>query len=500
MEKSLTVQIEVTQESGVSETGRAFLAWLAIYFGLHIVTRWLVSNNLQLDEAEQLVVTQEWRLGYGSQPPLYSWIQNALFHLLGMNVFALSFLKNVVLWTGYAFTYLAACEVLNGKRLAALATAGLLFFPQIAWESQRDQSHLVLATTCAAATLFVFARLVKAPKANLYALFGIVAALGFLSKYNYAVLPVALVCGALMTAPLRQVVLNRGMVIAAAVFFVVAGPHIVWMLEHKAAVGSQSYKFMASELIVPNSRLTGALQLLKATIAIAGIPILAFSPIFIRKWRRAASDAQPSANAPILSLLWRTLAAGLALTLIAVVAFGVTYIRDRWLQPLFFALPILLVGALHAQFKETDIKRLFQLAIAVAIMALAAINFTVFGANVLNRPHNLNIPYAALAEKLREAGFDRGTIIANGFSLGGNLKNQFRTSRVIVPEMNEKTPPQRPMLMIWSARTDAEPADFLQYASAQAGVPRNEFHPQFLEIPCHNGRRISEKFGFVLLR
>src|SRR5678816_4766758 len=66
------------------------LVSMAIYFGLHVLTRSLVSNNLQLDEAEQLILTQQWRWGYGSQPPLYDWMQKALFGVLGVNVFALS--------------------------------------------------------------------------------------------------------------------------------------------------------------------------------------------------------------------------------------------------------------------------------------------------------------------------------------------------------------------------------------------------------------------------
>src|SRR3954470_25046358 len=163
--------------------GAILLLLLGIYFGLHVLTRSVVSHNLQLDEAEQFVLTQDWRWGYGAQPPLYNWLQKALFSALGVNVFALSLLKNVSLWAAYAFTFLAAREILANARLAALATAALLFFPQIAWESQRDQSHLVLATTAAAATLWIYVRLLKTEQLRWFFLFGMAAALGFLAKY-----------------------------------------------------------------------------------------------------------------------------------------------------------------------------------------------------------------------------------------------------------------------------------------------------------------------------
>src|SRR5690242_18624842 len=74
--------------------GTVLLILLGIYFGLHVLTRSVVSHNLQLDEAEQLILTQDWRWGYGAQPPLYNWLQKALFSAIGVNVFALSFLKN----------------------------------------------------------------------------------------------------------------------------------------------------------------------------------------------------------------------------------------------------------------------------------------------------------------------------------------------------------------------------------------------------------------------
>lgn len=35
-------------------------ALLLLYFGFHVLTRSLVSSNLQLDEAEQVVLAQDW--------------------------------------------------------------------------------------------------------------------------------------------------------------------------------------------------------------------------------------------------------------------------------------------------------------------------------------------------------------------------------------------------------------------------------------------------------
>jgi 4-amino-4-deoxy-L-arabinose transferase-like glycosyltransferase len=466
-----------------------------IYFGLHLLTRCLVSHNLQLDEAEQLILTQDWRWGYGSQPPLYTWMQKALFEALGANVFALSLLKNVCLWAAYIFTFLASRDILPNARLAEVATASLLFFPQIAWESQRDQSHLVLATTLAAATLWIYVRLLKTRDLIWYFLLGIAIAFGFLAKYNYLLLPVALVGASLTTAKFRRAVLTPKVLISIVVFVALTSPHILWMLDNKAAVASQSYKFMAEGGIAPKTPFAGILQLLQAFVAVAVVPSLIFSPFLIQKFKTKSVETNP-----LLALLTKTFILGLTLSLILVLVFHVTYLRDRWLQPLLFALPILFVGLFRDQLTEVQIKRLLAITTLVAVVVLTAINVTVVGANILKRSHNMNIPYSALASELRKNGFGRGTIIANGFLLGGNLKNQFSENRTIVPELDEKTPPQRPTLIIWSARTEALPNHFLDYAAQLTGAKRNDLHLILLEIPCENGRRKSEKFGYILLR
>ncbi|HUS36785.1 MAG TPA: glycosyltransferase family 39 protein [Verrucomicrobiae bacterium] len=484
-----------TENSAANKTSNfsttKFLIVLAIYFGLHVATRSFVSNNLQLDEAEQLVMAQQWRLGYGSQPPLYNWLQNSLFSVIGVNVFALSLLKNTSLFAAYAFAYFAAREILLKPSLAALAAASMLFIPQLAWESQRDQSHLVLATTCAAATLFTFVRLLKTNSLKWYALFGLAMAAGLLSKYNYLLLPASLICACLITPGFRRAILTWKIFIALGVCIAVSSPHLIWALQNKAAVASQSNKFLITGALAPSSAFAGILQVLKACSGMLIAPLLIYSPLLLKRSKT---------NDPFLSLLTKTFLAGFALLLAVVIISNVTYLRDRWVQPLLFALPILLVGLVREQLTPKSGKILFALSGIVALTVLTAINMTVVCANLLNRSHNLNIPYPALSAELRAAGFQNGTIVANGFLLGGNLKNQFRQSRVIVPELDEPDRASRPTLIIWSARLENARDEFLDYAARIAGVDATNAHAQYLDIPCQNGPRNSEKFGYILVR
>jgi lipopolysaccharide core galacturonosyltransferase RgtB len=486
------MSIEKTSRSPLEISGRTLLICIGIYFALHVLTRSLVSNNLQVDEAEQLIFTQNWAWGFGSQPPLYNWIQKVFFSVFGLNVFALSFLKNAILWAFYAFFYLAAREIFAEKRHAVLATVSIFFIPAIVWESQRDQTHLVLATACAAATLFVFMRICKGAGAGAYAALGMFAAFGVLAKYNYAFLLPALALAAL-TSRFRGVILTRRILITVAVFLLITWPHFDWLLHHRDLATSQTYKFkLAEKAGAASAYVTGTWQLAKAAAAFLLAPTLVFLPL-LAHFRGIRTDEWSR-------FFLRLFAFGLILGLVMILCFRVTYFRDRWLQPLFFAYPMLLVGLVAPRLTAAIEGRFLALSGAVAITVLLVMNGVVLGANQLNRAHNLNIPFAALAEKLKRSGFQRGSIVADRFIVGGNLKMQFPESRIIIPgREGNATKPQGPTMIVWRLGNDEDDANFVEEAAQLCGVEPKQLRPQMVQVRCDNGPRKLEKFGFVLL-
>ena len=56
----------------ISTKGR-FLTVVAAYFILRFVARIITSPTVDLDEGEQLLASRQLALGYGPQPPLYTW-------------------------------------------------------------------------------------------------------------------------------------------------------------------------------------------------------------------------------------------------------------------------------------------------------------------------------------------------------------------------------------------------------------------------------------------
>jgi hypothetical protein len=204
----------------------------AVYFLLHVVIRVLVSGSTELDEAEQVLLTQHLAWGYGSQPPLYTWLQSAFFHLFGLSILPLALLKNALLFSLYIFTFLTTREMTGEDRPAAAAMVSLLFIPQIAWESQRDLTHSVLGTAMMAATLYGISRVCRRGKTLDYFLFGLFAGLGVLGKYNVAVALVALFLAWLSLPEFRPRFFQSRILLSLAVFLLITGGHLCWALTH----------------------------------------------------------------------------------------------------------------------------------------------------------------------------------------------------------------------------------------------------------------------------
>jgi 4-amino-4-deoxy-L-arabinose transferase-like glycosyltransferase len=116
-------------------------ALLLVYALLHLAGRVAISDSVELDEAEQVLLAQDFRGGYGRQPPLYSWVQTAAFAVCGTNIFALALVKALFLFTAYYFLYATAKLTTAAPATGLLAVCSLALIPQVAWELQRDLTH-----------------------------------------------------------------------------------------------------------------------------------------------------------------------------------------------------------------------------------------------------------------------------------------------------------------------------------------------------------------------
>ena len=490
----------MTPDSAKPSAARLFFLGVLGYFALQIGVRLLLGGSVELDEAEQLVMTQEWHLGYEVQPPLYTWLQAGVFAVFGINIFAFALLKNALLAGVCGFVFAGVREMTGEVRAAIAAAAGMFLLPQFIWEAQRDQTHSVLATLIAAATLWRFVRLGKNPSVMNYLWFGVCAALGCLSKYNYAIFLVTLLAAALSLADFRKALLRWRALAGLLVFAVILAPHTMWMATHRATVLAR-----AGEVQVAAGNIFSALgasfgSLVSAVVAFSGLAVVAYAILF----GRAAIVAEEAAEfRKHRRLVARILVVGGWLCLAMVVCVQARF-KDRWMQPLLFLTPVFLTLAVFRRLDETRLKHLLRLTSGLGAAVLVILLVTPFWAAATHHHRYLNPDYAALAAQIKARGFERGIVIASDRKIGGNLRLTFRDS--VITGVNYPPvamPANVPCVVVWTADRDGSIAPSALVTNAVwklRGVNLAESGiAEVVEIPREHTAEKPVTFAFKLL-
>ena len=421
----------VEKHKGSFHTTRQFIGVLVVYFIVQIILRVWISPSVDLDESEQLVLTQKLSWGYGSQPPLYTWIQFAFFKIFGVSIFALSLLKNALLLCTYWLTYLNARVITRRHACAVAAAASLLFIPQVAWESQRDLTHSVLASTLISATLFFLLRLRIILSSRTYALFGLCVGFAVLSKYNSAVTLVALGLAAISIPEFRPIILDKRIAVSGAIALLVILPNFLWALQHRelalqsvGKLGIHESGFWSMGVI------SGFKRLFTSSITFLG-PLAVMYGILCWKSRAIA----PRGKNEYTILLLRMLLISYGLVALAVLVFRVTEIHDRWLQPILIYSPILGVALLQHRLDPIRLKLIPVIAAVVMVAVPVALYGRIIWAEQLHRTQPWNQPYDALARQLKPAVEPVAAVITDTTLMAGNLRLNMPNKMFTTPEL-----------------------------------------------------------------
>lgn len=419
-----------TPEATNRNLGLKFLFLLFSYFSLHILLRILVSDSLDYDEAEQALLSQWLRPGYTEQPPLYTWIQYYLNQLFGKNIFAISFLKNLLLFLTYFFVYLSAERVLKSTRAAILAASSLLLIPQIAWESQRDMTHTTLVVFAAASVLWLTMRLIENRTLLNYWLLGIFCGIGFLAKANFALF-LAVLSLTLITFPEGRKIIFSKMIFISLLFTIAMNAYYFsWMYSNQEIVFSATHKF---KQVIEAYSLQGIKSFFTSVFMFL-TPLWCFYLLFFPSgfWRDKERLSNFSSR-----FMSRYGFVFILVLIIVVVVFKITYVKDRWLQPLLFAAPVIFFSGLEVKaITERRFKRFLLLVVIAAMGIYIAFTLRVVSAPLSHMYSRLSYPISALAVDIRESGFTSGLIISDKRFLAGNMLFQFPGSNALIPGYN----------------------------------------------------------------
>lgn len=347
------------------------LACLLIYLLAYLLLRLALPACLELDEAEITVLARHLALGYGSQPPLYAWLQWASFQLLGENRLALLLPKTALILATYLAMYRMAAPLV-GVRAALVAAASLALIPEIGWDWLVDRTHTILATALACATLATYFALVRTPDLRRYLLLGLLAGLGLQAKYNTALFLFSLAAASLLTPEHRRLLWNRKLLLAAGLALLLLLPHGWWLAHHfpqatastlgKLAEGTEDATRFAAPAL-------GLLQLLLGLLELAGLLLL----VCLLAWAVTGPTAAGSSMAVQACFFGRLYAVGLSVLAVLTLTGLAGNFRARWLLPLLFSLPLALLLAWPALRKPAPLRLILCACLVVSAVALAGL-------------------------------------------------------------------------------------------------------------------------------
>ncbi|MBX4977582.1 hypothetical protein HJB73_29730 [Rhizobium lentis] len=489
----------------MTETSLRDIRWifvlLAGYFLLQVGVRLATSHSLDLDEAEQVFRSQWLAAGYGPQPPFYNWLQYAVFQFTGVSLAALSVVKNLLLFISYLLYGLTARLILRDKALVAIATLGLLTIPQMVFEMQRDLTHTVAVFFSASIFFYGFIRSLKQPSFASYLIAGVGLGFGLLAKYNFAILPAAALIAALADARLRPRIFDRRLALTAVVALVITLPHLFWLkdnldfatartLEKMTASGNASYLMQVA---------MGASSLALAIVSFAGLTVAVFAVVFGRTLR--LSLASQSEWTQLLERMMLVFAVGI---LLLIVFGGAAGIKDRWLVPMLFIVPLYLCLKIEAAGLESDkaFRRFMPVVAVIMIGVPATLYGSVASARFSGHYERLNRPYASMLEILRKQA-EPAAILAGDSLLAGNLRQDIAGVPVVsvdYPGFKPDLSARRPILLVWliahKGENEALPPDMAQWLQANLGVSAPE--ASVIDVPYFYQRGDdSYRFGYA---
>lgn len=435
----------------------------SVYFFLNQLALFLVSGGMELDMAEQVWLSDRYAWVYGTQPPLYTWITRLLLGLFGgsllpMYLFKaglLSLLVGALLAVGYRARFSAA------QLLAVLA--GVFLNPMVSWEAQRDLTHTALATAVAAWLLHEGMKIGARGAADIVRTALLLAA-GMLSKYNFILFAVVWLFVRSRDAQAGGPYFRQQALIAALMAVCLFAPQLTAASRALDTWLDSADKFELGQ----GSRWSGMADAV-------GSMLMMLAPLVVLMLVEGVRDFAASVRAASVHvaprLLIKLLRASAGAVLLLTFVSGATEIRERWLLPLFFHVP-LVVASLLPQAPPRFAARYVRAGFAAAIAMMMLLPARVVAADWLGSHNRLNLPYRELMLEVAAHSPAPSFLIVDSILLAGHARLAFPDAEIFVyGRPPHQSVPHGEGLLV--GRLDVKAPD-----AFQTWMDRMELHPE----------------------
>ncbi|PTQ73420.1 ArnT family glycosyltransferase [Celeribacter persicus] len=470
----------ISHQPGVSKAAetrvtRLFFLAITAYYVLQIVQRLAMGGGLEADDGEMLMMTPGMQWGYGPQLPFYNWLQVGVFAILGKTLFGITFLKHFMLWATFALLFVGLRAWLPAKQ-AAIASLSLFLIPDIAWEAERITTHSNAMLAAISGTFAGFLWVMRTGRWRDWIWLGLAVGIGGISKYNYWVVPAALVLVALtMPEPRKALRSPRALIVPVMAAAFCIGPYL-WMQANARLAMASAHKFELDES--PTALLPeGVIEYLGGLVALLMLPLIVAGVMHLLS-RKASRNQNTAPWLPGLMLRMALLSMVVGL---AVVWFsGAGKVTTRWLLPI--VIPLVLAIYL------TLAQRISRKATIAFTLSLALLAVGVFAGLAHDRYKDgarRDFDFEGLAQHIEALKLPPDTVIVSGFYLGGNLallRPDWDIASTLPTSMQDRDAPH----VLFVSRYDE---DLVARAVSVGwnGIETAVFEPrEHIELPAHH--------------
>jgi 4-amino-4-deoxy-L-arabinose transferase-like glycosyltransferase len=479
-----------------------FALIVGVYLVLHIALRLWETPIIAKNDVQEAVAAQVWAWGYHPRnPPLHTWLLMGSYSVFGPGLMAHVALKYTLLGGVYAFAYLCARRLLSTTTVALVAALSMTLLGPLAWTVHTALTHTLLMAVLILATLWAAMRLTDRHRLGDYALFGAMVGLGLLAKYSFLLFLAPLVVAVLTQRDLRRAVCSPRMLAALAALTVVVAPHALWLL-------GQPFDFIdflthkqQSEIAQPYFQdvVVGLGAVLVGTLSFAAL-FVPTTPIVFRRLFNVQAEA-PSE--------WQRAVVFICVFGIGLLTLDVFVLRATQFELRYFTCALLVAPLAVFQWidrrrpSHRQLQMLSALVAVVAVVGFAGLAGRALWANRTCDRCWEEMPVSNLSQALRAGGFARGTIIADHYSLAGNMRLAFPDSRTVAANYDVILLSYRgpgTCVLVWNARNagDAVPPSIREYLQS-AGLPPVHDQPRYVDALLRRSNDRLDRFGYVMV-
>ncbi|HIF36796.1 MAG TPA: glycosyltransferase family 39 protein, partial [Candidatus Thioglobus sp.] len=399
---------------------------LTAYLVVHVFIRLFFSQTLQVDDAEQIRLSQELLLGYGiPQPPLYSWVIWGMFQIFGIGLFALTLLKYTLISLTFWLTWLVSGQLFQHLQTRYIVIFSYLLMPSFAWHMHQGFTHTVMLSFGIILSLHALLCVKNNPNVKNYIYLGLAFGIGLMGKYSFLLFMVAILVSALSINSYRKIIFDSKIFLAIGAFVLMIGPHAYWLSQHYQEIFiSIDHKLQVTSDNTLIDRAQSAWQFSTAAVAF----VVPFALVFlINSWRRLFNTDKQLTKQDNILLLNRFYWAIIISVIVLVLFVSMPHFKVRWFHPLMMIFPLWMMIRIERQeLLSKSIIRWFSTILIIftfLILSIRLLQVTI-GPNLGNYGR-LNIPIHGTLNKLDNSLLDSSTLKTNDAFLGAHLLSKY---------------------------------------------------------------------------